>query len=221
MTLAPAAVAKLHADGSVYCPSFLLKIYAEEADQGRPGLVDITRDERQAAEAEIARDNARAAQESYLNAHRCYDSDPRPVAERDADPICIQRKQQEIAAQQEAAIEAKRKEEAARAHQQAIDRLGIREGQSQALVKAQLAADGFKMPWTCAGDWSQNVGVYPDWVWVAGCATQRTRKDSSVDSIKVFFSVYQRVRYVNTDTGEGNLVDRKTDRLILINYDGK
>lgn len=119
------------------------------------------------------------------------------------------------------AAERAKQAKAAALYQASINRLGIYKGESQAAVKAQLAADGFQMPWLCAGDWSLNVGVYPDWTWVAGCSARRTRKDGSVDQIKVFFSVYQRVRYVNADTGAGNIVDKKTDRLILLQYEGK
>lgn len=180
-------------------------------------------EERQTAEAAIAQDNAKAAAENFLNTHQCGGLDPRPVSERDADPICIAQKQQEIEQQKRAAVELKEAQQRQVEHDRALARLRIRQGQTQAEVKAQLAVDGFRMPWLCAGDWSQNVGVSisGNWEWIAGCSTERPRKDGGSDKIKVFFSVYRRVRYVNADTGGGNLVDQKTDSLLLINYDGR
>jgi hypothetical protein len=70
---------------SGYCPNFLIKQYDEAVRQGGSDTGGITLEERQAAEAAIARDNAKAAAENFLNAHRCGGLDPRPVSERDAD----------------------------------------------------------------------------------------------------------------------------------------
>lgn len=219
-----ATVAPFH-ETSAYCPSFLLKetVNGEANMYGRVETEGITLKEKQAAEAAIAQDNAKWAAENFLNTHRCGGLDPRPVSERDADPICIAQKQQEIEQQKRAALELKAVQQRQAEQEQALNRLGIREGQTQAEVKARLAVDGFKMPWLCAGDWSQNVGVSikGNGEWIAGCSTERPRKDGGTDKIKVFFSVYRRIRYVNADTGAGNLVDQKTDRLLLINYDGK
>lgn len=194
-----------------YCPKFLVN----HTD-------GITPEEKQKAEAVIAQDNARVAEE--FNAKRCSAQDSRPVYEQNADPICIARyQQQEIEQQKRTERQIKEAELRQKEHDQAISRLGIRDGQTQAEVKVQLATDGFRMPWQCAGDWSQNVGVSisGDWEWIAGCSTQRSRRDGGNDNIKVYFSVYRRVRHVDADTGAGNIVDQKTDKLLLINYDGK
>lgn len=194
-----------------YCPRFLVN-----------NTDGITPAEKQKAEAVIAQDNARAAED--FNAKRCSAQDPRPVSEQNADPTCIARYQQrEIEQKKQTERQIKEGELRQKEHDQAISRLGIREGQPQAEVKAQLAADGFKMPWQCAGNWSQNVGVSisGDWEWIATCSTERVRRDGDIDRVQVFFSVYRRVRYVNADTGAGSLGDQKTDKLLLINYTGK
>ena len=93
------------------------------------------------------------------------------------------------------------------AYQALLTSLGIHKGESQAAVKAELQAKGFKMPWTCGGQ-------LIDGTWMAGCIAYRGQ-----EKVTVFFSVWQAVPYINPDTQEQSVVKRKTDQLINVAYD--
>jgi hypothetical protein len=142
--------------------------------------------------------------EPPLATRRCTKEDFRSPGEQAADPVCVQKRKEE--AEQKAKFEAKFKAELAliekrKANYQAATQ-GIRIGQPQAVVKAMLQARGFAMPWTCSG------GMNASGEWTSSCAAFRGQL-----RLVLYFSIYQRVRVVDPDTGIPHFINEKTDRL--------
>jgi hypothetical protein len=81
--------------------------------------------------------------------------------------------------------------------------IGLHYGQSQAQVKALLQKAGFSMPWACDG-------ALKGYTWVVVCKTAKGKV-----FVNVAFSMYERVQYIDTDTGLPTMVNRKTDKLLM------
>jgi hypothetical protein len=90
----------------------------------------------------------------------------------------------------------------------AFAKLGLHIGQSQAAVKSTLRHDGFKVPWECVGEWSDDGSE-----WLSNCFAHR-----GSDEAVVGFSVRRRVRHVNPDTQVSTVVTQNTDKLRFIKY---
>lgn len=123
-------------------------------------------------------------------------------AQRKKDLLRAGEEVKESDAEQAEQVEEKRK--VARAE---IDRIGLRLGQSQALVKSLLVRVGFKMPWACSG------GDAGDGTWQVGCTASRGK-----EKVLVWFTVYRRVRYTDPDTAVPTIVREKVDKAIIIGY---
>jgi hypothetical protein len=142
--------------------------------------------------------------EPPLATRRCTKEDFRSPGEQAADPVCVQKRKEE--AEQKREYEAKLKTERAifdkrkEDYRQATQ--GLRIGQPQAVVKAMLQARGFAMPWTCSG------GMNASGEWTSSCAAFRGQL-----RLVLYFSIYQRVRVVDPDTGIPHFINEKTDRL--------
>jgi hypothetical protein len=149
---------------------------------------------------------------------RCQDNDPRPLALKNSDPLCIQ--------QAQAAVEAKRLEKERKkaevaetkkeaqlkvtlaARRQDFKALGLHRLQSQALVKSILTAQGFA-PWQCSTERTILVASG----FVTNCLASRRRGSPDQDNVILIFN---NVIRNHRDTDSGIVRTDGVERVLLI-----
>jgi len=191
-----------------YCPTFLIKLHDEAALYGKNDTQGITEDEKQKAEEAIAEDARKTAAKNFLDAHRCSDQDPRPMSEREADPICVARRRQ---AEAEAKVQREQQQTAASAHaamEKRWKKLGLHQGLSQQAVKTILAANGFHAPqpnggpWACDGGWNDNGQYTVMCVALDSNVSWYSDFDSREEPVRLRLGFILKRRYRSQDTGE-------------------
>jgi hypothetical protein len=183
---------------------------AKECDTTR---YRVTLPEKQLAEIATAQDEAFANQ-------RCQENDPRPIALKQADPLCVQiaqeaveAKQREKEQKQAEAAEAKKEArlkltEAARRDE--FKALGLHRYQTQEQVKSLLFARGFA--WAC--DTKSDITVTSGYS--TTCMAKRHPGRPDQDNVLLLFSVRQH-QHRDPDTGFVR-VESVERRLLLARY---
>lgn len=142
------------------------------------------------------------AQRNLVEQQRCTKDDPRPASEQAADPHCVAiSRNREIEKTSEAKA-AQIKE----AKAEEIDHLGLREGQSQATVRAILNGNNYS-PWQCEGH-------YEGPEWRVACTSAK-----GMFRLWMLFSVYKRSQYLDSNTLRPHETDIPTDKLLTFTMD--
>jgi hypothetical protein len=229
---------------TTYCPDVLIDQYTFESSLkvpnycfGQPGSIYKSEDEQQRwgaakdcapvhrtvtlPEKQLA-DIATAKDADFLG-KMCLDNDPRSVEERNADPVCIQRAQEIVRAQNEADLLKQRQQAEAKkevaltaiatVRKNSFRAVGLHRSQSQAQVKSLLLSHGFA-PWSCTTQQDRSVSSG----YATTCIASRRQGMPDQDNVILLFAD---VIHRHRDPDSGIIATDGVERVLLLAHYAK